>query len=137
MGILEEVRPGHLVPDGLTLGVTASDPDSLPLDSSPPTAEHIPETWTIGYDGQMWDASASALTQVDWDPRSLQEGDIIGVLVTVSEGELILFCNGTACCAGPRSIPVTTRDLYPVVDLLGAARAVRWRPEATPPGERT
>lgn len=34
------------------------------------------------------------LTQVDWDPRSLREGDSVGLLVTASEGELIIFRNG-------------------------------------------
>ncbi|CAK9051372.1 NHR domain-containing protein [Durusdinium trenchii] len=129
---LDEVRPGES-PDGLTLGVTATAPDALPLNNSPATVEHIPETWSLGYDGQMWDCKSGTLTQVDWDPRSLREGDSVGLLVTASEGELIIFRNGTAVCAGPRGIPVASRELYPVVDLLGAARAVRWMPEALPP----
>ena len=40
---LDEVRPGES-PDGLTLGVTATAPDALPLNNSPATVEHIPET---------------------------------------------------------------------------------------------
>ena len=80
----------------------------------------------------MWDCKSGALTQVDWDPRSLEEGDVVGLLITASEGELIIFRNGKAVCAGPRGIPVAC-ELYPVVDLLGAARAVRWLPDATPP----
>eukprot|EP00435_Cladocopium_sp_Y103_P028366 s1320_g7.t1 len=119
---LEEVRPGES-PDGLTLGVTATSPDGLAPDDSPATLEHIPETWSLGYDGQMWDCKSGALTQVDWDPRSLAEGDVVGLLVTASEGELLIFRNGSAVCAGPRGIPVTSRKLYAVVDLLGAARA--------------
>eukprot|EP00434_Breviolum_minutum_P014872 symbB.v1.2.013111.t1/scaffold921.1/size152096/7 len=118
---LEEVRPGES-PDGLTLGVTATSPDALPNDS-PATLEHIPETWSLGYDGQMWDCESGTLTQVDWDPRSLAEGDVVGLLVTASEGELLIFRNGTAVAAGPRGIPINSRELYAVVDLLGAARA--------------
>lgn len=129
---LEEVRPGES-PDGLTLGVTATSPDGLAPDDSPATLEHIPETWSLGYDGQMWDCKSGTLTQVDWDPRSLAEGDVVGLLVTASEGELLIFRNGSAVCAGPRGIPVTSRKLYAVVDLLGAARAVRWMPQASPP----
>eukprot|EP00439_Symbiodinium_sp_Y106_P073664 s2761_g13.t3 len=128
---LEEVRPGES-PDGLTVGVTTTAPDDVA--TAPQTAEHIADTWSVGYDGQMWDCKSASLTQVGWDPRSLAEGDIIGVLVTAREGELIVFRNGTAVCAGPRSIPVDA-ELYAVVDLLGAARAVRWVRDAQPPGQ--
>ncbi|CAE7470379.1 unnamed protein product [Symbiodinium sp. CCMP2456] len=128
---LEEVRPGES-PDGLTVGVTTTAPDDVA--TAPQTAEHIAETWSVGYDGQMWDCKSASLTQLGWDPRSLVEGDIIGVLVTAREGELIVFRNGTAVCAGPRSIPVD-EELYAVVDLLGAARAVRWVCDAQPPGQ--
>lgn len=31
---------------------------------------------------------------MDWDPRSLAEGDVLGLLVTASEGELLIFRNG-------------------------------------------
>ncbi|CAE7032023.1 Neurl4 [Symbiodinium natans] len=128
---LEEVRPGESL-DGLTVGVTTTHPEDVT--NVPATAEHISETWSVGYDGQMWDCKSASLTQVGWDPRSLMEGDIIGVLVTAKEGELIVFRNGTAVCAGPRSIPRDV-ELYAVVDLLGAARAVRWVCDASPPGQ--
>ncbi|CAK0801992.1 unnamed protein product, partial [Prorocentrum cordatum] len=78
-----EVRPDPdeaPAPDGLTLGVTATAPAGVRLD--PPTAEHIPETWAMGYDGQMWDPVAQQLSPIDWDPRCLREGDTVGVLVT-------------------------------------------------------
>ncbi|CAE8586723.1 unnamed protein product [Polarella glacialis] len=130
--VLDELRPGECF-DGLTVGVTATDPASLADEDPPGTAEHIPETWAVGYDGQMWDASTGTLCQVGWDPRSLEEGDVIGVLVTAAQGELLVFRNGVACCAGPRAIPVASRAIYPVVDLLGAARAVRWVSGAEPP----
>lgn len=119
--------------DGLTLGVTAACPADLVSD--PPTVEHIPQTWAVGYDGQMWDAATELLCRVDWDPRSLEVGDSIGVLVTASEGELLIFHNGVACCPGPRGIPVASTPLYAVVDLLGHARSVRWRVGATAPVE--
>ncbi|CAE7029568.1 unnamed protein product [Symbiodinium sp. CCMP2592] len=128
---LEEVRPGES-PDGLTVGVTTTPPDDVA--AVPQTAEHIADTWSVGYDGQMWDCKSASLKQVGWDPRSLAEGDIIGVLITAREGELIVFRNGTAVCAGPRSIPVDA-ELYAVVDLLGAARAVRWVRDAQAPGQ--
>lgn len=120
---LLETRPEECL-DGLTIGVTATHPAAVPLD--PPTVEHVPHTWAVGYDGQMWDAQMGVLSAVDWDPRCLVERDIIGVLVTLSEGELLVFHNGMACCPGPRGIPVSSEPLFAVVDLLGAARAVRW-----------
>jgi hypothetical protein len=123
---------GEEMPDGLTLGVTLTPPNDVT--EVPRTAEHVPNTWTVGYDGQMWDPKEGALFQVDWDPRTLQSGDIVGILITQSEGELLVFRNGDAICPGPRGIPVTGGEpLYAVVDLLGAARAVRWRPGAVPP----
>lgn len=106
---MEEVRPGDSC-DGLTLGVTTTAPDDLV--ESPATCEHIPKTflpwhnalfsslfyeprWSLGYDGQMFDCLCNTLTQVDWDPRSLREGDVVGLLITASEGELIIFRNGS------------------------------------------
>merc|ERR1711957_590104 len=127
---LVEVRPEEM-PDGLTIGVTATDPSTV--QEVPATVEHIPHTWTVGYDGQMWDAESCTLSMIDWDPRSLKQGDVVGVLITLSEGELIVFQNGVACCPGPRGIPAATKPLFAVVDLLGAARAVRWRVGALPP----
>lgn len=121
--------------DGLTIGVTTTCPSEVVGD--PPTVEHIPNTWAVGYDGQMWDPGAHTLSPVDWDPRSLDVGDRVGVLVTLSEGELLVFHNGVACCPGPRGIPVSSEPLYAIVDLLGAARATRWVEDAVPPiGER-
>lgn len=128
---LEEIRPEETF-DGLTVGVTATPPDQVL--STPATAEHIPETWAVGYDGQMWDAaSGGALSQIDWDPRTLNKGDVVGVLVTANQGELLVFRNHVACCPGPRAIPVGKKPLYAVVDLLGSARAVRWHTDAEPP----
>lgn len=122
---LLEARPEEM-PDGLTIGVTATTPEAAAR-CEPATAEHLPHTWTVGYDGQLWDACLGELSSVDWDPRCLRGGDTVGVLVTRSEGELLIFRNGVACCPGPRGIPVGLCPLYAVVDLLGAARAVRWR----------
>lgn len=127
---LTEIRSEEM-PDGLTVGVTATVPTAI--QEIPETAEHIPQTWAVGYDGQLWDAATGGLSRVDWDPRSLAAGDVVGVLVTASEGELLVFHNGVACCPGPRGIPVGAMPLYPVVDLLGAAQAVRWRAGARPP----
>jgi hypothetical protein len=128
---LVEVRPEEM-PDGLTVGVTSTEPSTI--QDMPETAEHIPNTWAAGYDGQIWDASTGGLSRVDWDPRTLAPGDIVGVLVTMAEGELLVFHNGVACCPGPRGIPVDAScPLFAVVDLLGSARAVRWRPKAEPP----
>jgi len=128
---LVEVRPEEM-PDGLTVGVTTTEPTAI--QENPDTAEHIPNTWAVGYDGQLWDAKTGGLSRVDWDPRCLVPGDLIGVLVTLAEGELLVFHNGAACCPGPRGIPVDPGcALYAVVDLLGAARAVQWRPKAQPP----
>merc|ERR1712050_205891 len=106
--------------DGLTVGVTMTPPKHIVAD--PQTVEHIPLTWAVGYDGQMWDAGSGVLSNVEWDPRCLQVGDRVGVLVTNSEGELLVFRNGVACCPGPRGIPVSDAPLYAVVDLLGHAR---------------
>eukprot|EP00929_Paragymnodinium_shiwhaense_P096502 TRINITY_DN58107_c0_g3_i3.p1 TRINITY_DN58107_c0_g3~~TRINITY_DN58107_c0_g3_i3.p1 ORF type:complete len:1044 (-),score=101.90 TRINITY_DN58107_c0_g3_i3:44-3175(-) len=128
---VEEVRPENM-PDGLTVGVTATSPQSA-AKAEPATAEHLPHTWTLGYDGQMWDATTGELTSISWDPRCLVEGDTVGVLVTKAEGEMIVFRNGVPCCPGPRGIPVGLCPLFAVVDLLGAARAVSWRPNATAP----
>jgi len=128
---LEEIRPEEM-PDGLTVGVTATGPAAAAR-AEPATAEHLPHTWTVGYDGQLWDATAGMLCSVDWDPRCLEPGDTVGVLVTRSEGELLVFHNGVACCPGPRGIPVGLCPLFAVVDLLGSARAVRWRVGVAPP----
>jgi len=127
---LDEIRLEEAL-DGLTVGVTATEPGLM--QAVPKSAERIPETWAVGFDGQMWDPATSTLSQVGWDPRSLRQGDTLGVLVTLSEGELLIFQNGVACCPGPRGIPVSTRPLFAVVDLLGAARSVRWRAGAEPP----
>jgi len=125
-----EVRPDEML-DGLTVGVTATDPSQI--GPFPVTAEHVPMTWMVGYDGRMWDATKAELGDVDWDPRCLREGDTVGVLVTLSECELLVFHNGVACCPGPRGIPVHSGPMFAVVDLLGAGRAVRWRVGAKPP----
>jgi len=130
---LVEVRPEEMQ-DGLTVGVTASVPSDV--FEAPVTLDHLDETWAVGYDGQMWDSVTSALRDAQWDPRTLQAGDVVGVLVTVNAGELLVFRNGVACCPGPRGIPVGKRPLYAAVDLLGAARAIRWHPDAEPPIDR-
>jgi len=128
---VELVEKREEAPDGLTVGVTATEPAAI--HSLPQTAERIPHTWVVGYDGQMWDPEATMLSQVEWDPRALCEGDVIGVLVTLSEGELLIFRNGVACCPGPRGIPVGSKPLFAVIDLLGFARAIRWRTSVEPP----
>ena len=47
--------------------------------------------------------------QVDWDPRSLAEGDVVGLLVTASEGELLIFRNGFSAALKPN--PTNARYL--------------------------
>ena len=53
--------------------------------------------------------SGGTLTQVDWDPRSLAEGDVVGLLVTASEGELLIFRNGFSAALKPN--PTNARYL--------------------------
>lgn len=126
---VDEVR-SESMPDGLTVGVTTTAPSTL--NKVPRTAERIANTWVVGYDGQMWDPVTCSLSPVSWDPRTLEVGDVVGVMVTLSEGELLVFHNGVACCPGPRGIPVTAKPLFAAVDLLGSARAVRWRERSAP-----
>jgi len=136
--MVREVRDGF--PDGLVVGVTTTNPAEVT--EIPETVERIQNSWTIGYDGQMWDPAQDAMQTVDWDPSALKIGDRVGVLVTRTHGEMLVFLNGEPQVSGPRGIPVTAADakdgeppkpLYALVDLLGNARAVSFLPGAEPP----
>lgn len=120
----------------------------------PNYAYEVPGTVLIGYgkhviDGGKW-------WNTDWDPRELEKGDIVGVLIS-PDGDITVFVNAkqvlrvkttlsedmTKFPGSPKSpkTPKTPtspsagarRQLYPIVDLHGRVSSVRLSANGAPP----
>ncbi|KAF4748979.1 hypothetical protein FOZ63_029991, partial [Perkinsus olseni] len=119
-------------PAGLTLGVTATNPDNL---ASVPGGGSwtLPGTVLVGYDGQVSVTESSqpqfAAISTGWSPaRGLAAGRRVGVLIPAHGGvrhRLFLLVDGRVVVRGPK-VPFdpTNMPVWPVVELLGNARAV-------------
>ncbi|KAF4673411.1 hypothetical protein FOL46_007326 [Perkinsus olseni] len=119
-------------PAGLTLGVTATNPDNL---ASVPGGGSwtLPGTVLVGYDGQVSVTESSkpqfAAISTGWSPaRALAAGRRVGVLIPAHGGvrhRLFLLVDGRVVVRGPK-VPFdpTNMPVWPVVELLGNARAV-------------
>jgi len=115
---LTEIRSGEI--DGLTLGVTRRQPHSQ--DSRPETADDVPASWSLGFDGCAHVDGLEEMLEVDWTPRDLRTGDTVGFVVLPS-GRAFVRVNGIKVVDFPGSVDVGPA-LFGLVDLLGNARAV-------------
>eukprot|EP00746_Dinoflagellata_sp_MGD_P076926 gnl/MRDRNA2_/MRDRNA2_30925_c0_seq1.p1 gnl/MRDRNA2_/MRDRNA2_30925_c0~~gnl/MRDRNA2_/MRDRNA2_30925_c0_seq1.p1 ORF type:complete len:611 (-),score=111.59 gnl/MRDRNA2_/MRDRNA2_30925_c0_seq1:20-1852(-) len=121
---------------GLGIGVTVLDSDyvtSLP-DRLPDKAWRLPNTYMAGYWGRIFCAGKEHRTM--WNAESLEVHDRVGFLVT-TEGEILVFVNGTQKAWLNAGIPVPTqterRHLLPVVDVFSATKSIHLIHGAEPP----
>ena len=130
--------------DGLTVGVTLTDPSTLskfaPADGLPgsspanPTRQvswRIPKSFLIGFNGQQISDSTAWTTTDGYHPGELVPGDRVGILIPSYgglRGKLLLFVNQKLRCIGPGGIPADTHQVFLIVDLLGGAEAVSLLP---------
>ncbi|KAF4680589.1 hypothetical protein FOZ60_013235 [Perkinsus olseni] len=117
--------------DGLTLGVTTASPEDVLAEGIPYTIADLDWSWSMGYDGRS--ISSETESDFEWNPSTLKPGDTVGLSVT-TKGQMILVVNdGKQFILGPAEIPVDEIEMYPVADLLGAARAISLNVGAQPP----
>eukprot|EP00928_Gymnodinium_smaydae_P100588 TRINITY_DN9901_c0_g1_i4.p1 TRINITY_DN9901_c0_g1~~TRINITY_DN9901_c0_g1_i4.p1 ORF type:complete len:573 (+),score=111.36 TRINITY_DN9901_c0_g1_i4:1717-3435(+) len=114
--------------EGLVLGVTSDDPQTF--QDVFEVAEHVPNSWTFGYDGQM-KLKGKDMEPTDFLPQDLEAGDRVGLMVT-REGEFILHVNGQVAVRCHGDVPKGA-VLYPFVDLLGGTVSVSMLPGEPPP----
>ncbi|KAF4673308.1 3-dehydrosphinganine reductase [Perkinsus chesapeaki] len=120
--------------DGLTLGVTTTPPGEVRSGSDAPSScDEIPETWAVGFDGQIWDPITNDWSACGWCGKDLKAGQKVGLLVSKSPvDQLFIIVDGEVVVEGPKNIP-TGKELYGVVDLIGSTAAVLLsNPESTP-----
>mmetsp|Transcript_7398 Transcript_7398/g.16720 ORF Transcript_7398/g.16720 Transcript_7398/m.16720 type:complete len:485 (+) Transcript_7398:122-1576(+) len=125
---VEEVCEGN--PDGLTIGVTVQKP-SLD-DPEPATADDVPDSWSIGFDGQA--KVEGEMIGVNWRPCDLKVGDRIGLFVDFQTQSTWVVENGECAAEIPGSNPPMDRPLYGFVDLLGNTTSISLVESAVPPG---
>jgi len=99
-------------------------------------AYEIPGSILIGYGKHVVD-SGEWFTQRAWDPKSLEVGDVVGLLVS-PHGDLVVYVNGnqvlrvaTSMTEGNRQEPHPRRkalgprrSLFPLIDLHGRVTAI-------------
>jgi len=109
-------------PDGLTIGFTSlrpTDPSQMP-----DICDGLPgDSWLAGFDGEAFSSSKGDFEDIGWNPKTLKAGDRLGALVIYPAGDLVLLVNGGVVAEGPSGVP--RAPLFGVVDLIGAANAVR------------
>ena len=114
--------------DGLTVGVTETVP--IELRELPATADGLHRCWLVGFNGQAWDGGLGRWAAFpDANFAGLGVGEVVTVLVHRHHGSLEVLRNGVRVAILPGVL--TDMPVFPVVDLLGAAQAVRVVP--TPP----
>lgn len=129
--------------DGLTLGLTTTDPADL-VQKGPPTASslaqgswRLPSAWLIGFNGQFTDPSGAWSSTDGYHPATLRSGDRVGLFVPCYgplRSTLLLYVNEKLRAIGPKGIPAEERQLWLVVDLLGVSQAVTLKqPSSRPP----
>lgn len=124
---LDEVCIGN--PDGLTIGVTCKKP-SLD-DPEPATADDVPDSWSIGFDGQA--KVAGEMWPTTWRPADCKVGDRVGFFIDYRNEETWLVENGEFVVQLPGESPPMDRPLYGFVDLLGNSTKVTLLERALPP----
>lgn len=124
---VEEVCTGN--PDGLTIGITTKKPSMD--DPEPATADDVPESWSIGFDGQT--KVGAEMKPTDWGPCDLKVGDRVGFFVDYRNQETWLVENGELVVQLPGAGPPMDRPLYGFVDLLGNTVQVALLEAAAPP----
>merc|ERR1719353_239457 len=124
-GAYFEVRLDAMHPvmqeDGLTVGVTATNPGHLEVDM-PQILQGVDSTWLVGFNGKMWDGAIGEMATIDWKPARLKVGSVVGVFIARPSGDMTIYVNGWPRVQGPRGIPDI--NLFPALDLLGAVRVV-------------
>eukprot|EP00931_Biecheleriopsis_adriatica_P087762 TRINITY_DN62189_c0_g1_i1.p1 TRINITY_DN62189_c0_g1~~TRINITY_DN62189_c0_g1_i1.p1 ORF type:complete len:725 (+),score=122.32 TRINITY_DN62189_c0_g1_i1:38-2212(+) len=122
---LTEVKEG--MKDGLTLGVSSASPQEMP--PMPSTIGCLGKmSWSMGYDGAMFDGGKGCWAEVGWCCRDLRVQDEVGLLVT-KHGQMSIFVNGQFKAEGPSGIPVDL-PLYALADLMGNAAGVQLQLDA-------
>eukprot|EP00929_Paragymnodinium_shiwhaense_P037656 TRINITY_DN20020_c0_g1_i4.p1 TRINITY_DN20020_c0_g1~~TRINITY_DN20020_c0_g1_i4.p1 ORF type:complete len:2497 (+),score=567.91 TRINITY_DN20020_c0_g1_i4:1495-8985(+) len=128
---VERVTTGHV--DGMAIGVINKSPDQIGqmpehmLDS-------IDNAWLMGMDGSMWDGANQSFEQISWNPKDLQEGDRVGIMVDAASGDMSIYVNGIWRDRGPTGLPCH-KPLYAAIDLLGSTEAISYIPHAKFPSE--
>lgn len=107
--------------DGLTLGVTTNAPSAL--DEMTDTIEGVQACWTVGYDGQMYDAQEDRWTDLAWHGRDLRVGDRVALQIDEA-GQMRIYVNGKFVVDAHAGIPCD-RPLFALVDLIGTADGVK------------
>jgi len=91
--------------------------------------ELLPKSWLLGYDGRAkicgLDRSFQEyeMPQGSWHPEQLQQGDVVGLLVTC-EGHMMLFVNEQLRCFVRDSGIPWKGQMCAVVDLDGCTRSI-------------
>eukprot|EP00439_Symbiodinium_sp_Y106_P030723 s2626_g3.t1 len=115
--------------DGLVLGVCGLRPSQEDM-ASFETADDVPNSWTLGYNGEMRFHDEDENVPIGWNPKDLAVGDVVGLFVG-EDGEGELYQNGVEKLSHITGIP-PSRSLYAFVDLLGNTAAVRLLPGQPP-----
>ena len=120
---VEEIRSTD-APDGLCIGVVLDSPEQVARMKEPPeTLDMFQKAWVVGYDGQSFNGATQEWIDIDWQPKCLKLGDIVGARVTKG-GQLDIYINNVFTVSGPKGIPVHM-PLYAAVGLMGATKSVR------------
>merc|ERR1740117_1916342 len=75
-------------PKGMAAGIGVTKlPGRDPACERPMYAYELPDTVTVGYGGSFIDCKRWRRTP--WDPSELQEGDIVGILITSETADMV------------------------------------------------
>jgi len=124
---LESVRFGE--PDGLVIGVTSLNPSTFKQPFV--TAQEVPWSWTVGYDGRICRHGEEDDIRINWNPAKLVKGDTVGFLLTPTN-QAYVYQNRDRVAEVELDVPKGAK-LYGIIDLLGASSGVSYVSGATPP----
>jgi len=114
---------------GLGIGVTRTPPEGLRR--VPDKAWRLPSTYIVGYWGCVFLDGRERRTR--WRSDTLQTGSRVGLLVTATTGDLIIFVDDVPVVFAEAALDRTNEPLYPVVDVFAATRVISLTRTAAPP----
>lgn len=101
------------------IGVSTEPPDTFKGDAW--RACHLPNSWVAGYGKHF--VSLGAWQASPWDPATLKEGDVIGIMVLRdAPRDILIFVNNEQKMRLPTDIPLG--ELYLIVDLFGMVTSI-------------
>jgi len=116
-------------------------PPCDPSCEKPMFAYEIPDSVVVGYNGHL--ISNKRWTAVDWDPKNLQVGDILGMFIALRSADLFVLVNGEVKLRlatslkpdkdAPTSQHGVKQIVWPLVDLHGRITAVSLLTDELPP----